>query len=650
MKTLTVRCLLGLVFSVLLAQYGVGQVNIDLFYKKGLKAFWEDENYHAAITHLNTVLKYDTTNADAYLLRGLSKQYLFDDPGAIEDFTKAIINDSFLPHAYLHRGISKTNLQNYYSALTDFNKALERTPHRKDIYVSIGYNLIQIKQYNSAIDALKLALAEDPEYSRAYLQLGVAYTLTGNYTAAEKNFEKAIKNSFLSETAFIKKGTMHLMQEDFNSAIEDFSAAIKRNADNPDSYLHRAYAFIQMEDMEAAKSDLNKAISIDPENVQALYQRGLILLEEQNYEFAIKDLKKVATLRPQNVINWYYLGHAYYLNGELDFAIANFSKAIDIFPRFTSAYLNRAYIYEETGMISKAQADYSIARSLNKNLLKDTAYNKSTKEYFQKLIGFDNPSYTPMQYFEQYFDKSLFSADICLDPIEKLQGQEFFFSYKNSEIKYNSKDPFTIIHQNLDFNSIENYQEANLILSPHSDSSIFYFLYGLIHQQKGNYRKSLTFYDKAIELNPLLMEAYLNKGNVLFIMLQTGITGIDEEKKYFFLEPPSETTHHKSYVEKIQQIQRLLQLAIQLAPEAPYLYYNYGVLCISVKDYPEAVSYFSKAIECDNEYATAYFHRALSLILLSQPDACADLSKAGSLGVEQAYKLIESYCRQNKDY
>jgi Tfp pilus assembly protein PilF len=59
-----------------------------------------------------------------------------------------------------------------------------------------------------------------------------------------------------------------------------------------------------------------------------------------------------------------------------------------------------------------------------------------------------------------------------------------------------------------------------------------------------------------------------------------------------------------------------------------------------------AVDDFTKAIEIDNQFAAAYFNRALAYILVNKmEEACKDLDVAIALKVERAKTLKQMYCR-----
>ncbi|MBQ5593525.1 MAG: tetratricopeptide repeat protein, partial [Bacteroidales bacterium] len=85
--------------------------------------------------------------------------------------------------------------------------------------------------------------------------------------------------------------------------------------------------------------------------------------------------------------------------------------------------------------------------------------------------------------------------------------------------------------------------------------------------------------------------------------------------------------------------------ASKLMPQLPFVYYNLGNLYCLSSDLPEAINQYTKSLELYPNLKEAYFNRGLVLIFLKDKEkGCIDLSKAGELGVEDAYSVIKKYC------
>ena len=65
---------------------------------------------------------------------------------------------------------------------------------------------------------------------------------------------------------------------------------------------------------------------------------------------------------------------------------------------------------------------------------------------------------------------------------------------------------------------------------------------------------------------------------------------------------------------------------------------------------PEAIVDYTKAIQLYPYYSEAYFNRGLVQIYLRDTEkGCLDISKAGELGIEEAYSIIKKYCLKEQE-
>ena len=104
-------------------------------------------------------------------------------------------------------------------------------------------------------------------------------------------------------------------------------------------------------------------------------------------------------------------------------------------------------------------------------------------------------------------------------------------------------------------------------------------------------------------------------------------------------------TRTYDYSEAIEDI----QAADRLLPGIPYFHFNLGNLyCLSGK-LVESVDSYTTAISLYPYMGDAYFNRGLVLVYLKDKEkGCIDLSRAGELGVDDAYVVISKYCVENK--
>ena len=90
-----------------------------------------------------------------------------------------------------------------------------------------------------------------------------------------------------------------------------------------------------------------------------------------------------------------------------------------------------------------------------------------------------------------------------------------------------------------------------------------------------------------------------------------------------------------------------LDRAVRLSPNNAYLYFDRGNLYASNKDYARAVEDYDMAVKLDPKLAEAYYNRGIANINLGKTDiGISDLSKAGELGLYDAYSAIKKFSKK----
>ena len=87
--------------------------------------------------------------------------------------------------------------------------------------------------------------------------------------------------------------------------------------------------------------------------------------------------------------------------------------------------------------------------------------------------------------------------------------------------------------------------------------------------------------------------------------------------------------------------------AARIIPDIAYVHFNLGNLrCLAGEHIPSIDSY-TEALRLFPYMGDAYYNRGLVLIYLKDKEkGCIDLSRAGELGVSEAYSVINKYCEE----
>jgi len=154
-----------------------------------------------------------------------------------------------------------------------------------------------------------------------------------------------------------------------------------------------------------------------------------------------------------------------------------------------------------------------------------------------------------------------------------------------------------------------------------------------------NYPSALENLDRVIEADPKFTVAYMARAYIKAAALEaerrTRGTAASENGGESQLKRRSEAA-------ALQSILADYDKAISLNPRLVFAWFNKGNIYYSTGDYTSAIQCYSEAIKTDPEFGQAYFNRGLAYLSAgNKAQAFSDLSNAGELGVLPSYNILK---------
>lgn len=655
-----------LFFFLLFAQIALAQVNTKRFTAMGRSDLFND-NYTEAIKNLTVAIKADPDKFEPYFFRGLAKYSLGDYNGAIIDLDKSIEINPYFSYSYLYRGLCKQQQKKYHEALKDYSRAVHRNPNDADIYVSRGTTELRLKLYKSAIADFDTALILDNKNENAHLNKGMALYELKRMDDALDEINKAIKINYLNKAAYMRRGILKLDMKKYEEAIFDFELAMKLDDQDPLLYFYRAIARYYLKDKNGAYADYNKVLELDPYNALTYYNRAILKTEDKNYLGALLDYEKVTSINPTNIYGYYNKAHVESLLKEYPKALKDYSKAIELFPDFARAYLNRSDIRRILGDNKGAYADYLKAEEIRDKFDRNDSIPELYKDSLKlsKLIAFEsdfNNANAENGYIqfknvfiepEPNFNISMLAKDEK-EYISERRKQYFvqeIAEYNESKLSqyklaFGLTKEVNLLHP-VKAKEILNRLESSLKEEPNNPYNHLYI--GILNERIGNLPSAERSYLEAIKLDPTFGFAYLNLANVSYQLAMEKLEQ-DSKTQTKLINQDTENNDDAEQTFAIPDLSKAIQyydMALQIYPKLGFIYYNRANLYSKMQQYMKAIENYNQAIALQPNLAEAYYNRGLTLLLLKDnASACPDLSKAGELGISNAYNLIKRYCEE----
>lgn len=618
----------------------------------------QDGKYAQAIEQFNILAHLDTTAYWTYFYRGIAKYNLGDIRGARKDFDHSVRINPLFTNGYHYRAITKSNFGEYDAALEDLQRAIDLRPGFGGLYFSRGVTYFLAQRFEEAVSDFDRYIRQNQNDPSAYLNRGASYLFLGDTTKALADYNRAIRLDRYEPEGYIRRGRLYAMQENWDDAISDLDQAISLDDDNTLAYFNRALMLYETKNFNGAMDDLNTVLRYEPGNALTLYNRSLIKMQVGDFEGALDDMDRVININPRNVLAYFNRAACFIELGRWRSALADYDRAIDLYPDFAKAYQNRAYVENQLGMKRQSKADYETARKKIRDYSagkEGTDFADTTRKY-SSLISLD------ADFAKRDFDDELLQhrdIDIRLRPLyrftaaaRRTDGEVAFANrYRNSEA-----DSFAG-SQLIPVEAAPSYGDAPVAVSlagydPSRKDVTFARAIRSVKDKQ--YNAALADYNTLVDSSEGSEKAfYLMNRAVLRAEMIDFIASIESNVQTLTMDNEGATKtrvsdraeRHYDYSEALEDMAE----AESLAPGNAWIDFNLGNLHCLQSSPVQAIEYYDKAI---SEYPTmgdAYYNRGLVLIFLRDKEkGCIDLSRAGELGVKDAYSVIGKYCKEDE--
>jgi len=631
-------------FSLLMGWTNVAYAQFNMNYFEQGRYEFAQKNYTEAIKLLTYALDRDDDIPDAWFYRGISKYFIGDNIGAKKDFTACIQRAPYHKNARIYRAIVQNRMQNFESAFRDFDKALEIAPNDPYIYIQRATAYLYLNQFKKTIADCNKAIKFSIDEISVYTVRGAAYAELAQFDSAMQDFDFVLKNDPSNLFTLVQKGQTYLKKENPDSAMISFNQVLSVDSSHALALYRRALLHFNNQAYDAALMDINKILKANPENHSARFTRAVIYSQLEQVPKAIADYTEILKKNPNNILTLYNRAGLYAASKNWKAAEQDYSKAISRFPDYADAYRNRSLVRLKLGDKEAAQRDQIMAESISQmNALKSDKLKYDQSITLQKLTSL-NSDFSGDSEQVQDADIQSEPAYIFIPKTVKIP-KAFVDGYQSENYQlttfaltkaYSSLRP-DYIQQMIDSLSTELNKQVNQI--GHIQRACLYSI-------QNNFNKAMDDFETAEQINDKNPLLHFSKGTSYLLLGQflneldnrnNTIIGIDSE-----FEPESELENtNPDFVKAIEAFNR----AIQLDENFAFAYYNRAITHCLMGNHRAGIQDFGYAIKHRKKFPEAYFNRGLTFIFTGQSKyGCEDMGNAGELGKTEAYSVIKIYC------
>ncbi|RIA82512.1 hypothetical protein C1645_862491 [Glomus cerebriforme] len=365
-------------------------------------------------------------------------------------------------------------------ALFWLNRLLDNWPESYSIRCERAYVLKQLDDFYQSICDLNIAVHIKPKKPRAWCLLGSVYQQMGNNQLALFHVNQAMNLEPTNQQSLLTRGIIYAQMNRVNDALQDFNVLLPLDSQR----IIPSHSVSKILQMLHLKKPITNQIANKNIVVECLRERSNLYFKKDKYELTMQVLDQLLQWEPEDRDSLLLRGKTNEFMNNFELAVANFNVALSLYPEDPYLFNRRAICYAEMGKQHEAIKDSNTAL---------------------KYIPNNGSFYTSRSYIETLFGNLNQALDYA-----QLALVIDISCYKN------------IFRRVWTFYHLQRYSEAiddlNLpadIDDDNTDNAWRFALNGFIlHFFESRHDEAFSCFDKAIEFDPELMDAYFYRSQL----------------------------------------------------------------------------------------------------------------------------------------
>ncbi len=474
----------------------------------------------------------------------------------------------------------------YVLSISYFNLVINYKPYLYEPYFYRGVAKFYLDDYSGAALDCTEAIQRNPYFPNTYELRGLAYINMERFPEAIHDYRIATEMSPDLRSLWHNLALCYIETDSLDRADSISDIIIKRWAKQADGYSLKAQVFLQRKDTTAAEACIDQALEVDKFNLAAHSAKANIQMSHEQYSEAIQHFDEAIRLNPKQAGNLINRALCHYHLNHYREAMADYDRALELEPKNFVGHYNRGLLRANVGEDNLAIEDFNFILSIDPDDMMATFNRATLLENIGDYRGAIRDYTTVINEFPKFlygYERRAAARRMIGDNAGANRDEEHVFKEQIAH-RYGYSTPTS--------------------------------------RQKNKTRKksqvNLDDYQKLVEEDTQEQEPQYESE------YRGRVQNQEQEAK---LMQPNENTIQLYKAAGRNDLLNTFQQAFQQAQAG---------------NVNEAIEGFTHVIQENDHFAEAYFNRGiLHLLLDDTPHAIPDLSKAGELGIYQAYNIIK---------
>ena len=598
------------------------------------------DDFKGAETDCSMAIERNKFKTEAYKVRGFARQNLGLDSLAVADYNIGLSHNPVDKYFLFYKGVAQTEMKNYEGADSTFSALMRQYPTFEEGYSARGRMNLMRGDTIAALNDIDKAISLTRSLINPFLLRAQIEWARKEWDKAGEDLNAAIHLQPEAPDLYVNRAFIRYNSDDFFGAMSDYNYTLELDPKNTSALFNRALLRYEVKDVARAVDDLSNVLELEPDNFHAHYNRGLMNLELGNNKEALEDFEIIARKYPRFYPVYYAIAETKRNMGDMrsamqfahkaDTMVENYVKNPDKNPldRPTIAAAETKDAREsQNGDESEIEVMNRFNRLVTVSEAVETqlSYNEKIKGRVQdRNVQVDTeplylvtliPAPATLKSVSNYFRE--------LDDLndQRYISRRFYLSPAESR-SLDEQDAAQLFAFADDLSSLVKSGKAR---------PVDRLALGVTLTLLKNYPEALENLDYVIANDDKFTVAYMARAFARFMNLNA------EQKLH-----TQDAIERRASLAALQEVISDYDMALSLNPRLVFAWFNKGNIYYSVGDFTSALHCYAEALKIDPDFGQAYFNRGLSYLQAGNKNqAFSDLSKAGELGVLPSYNILK---------
>lgn len=247
----------------------------------------------------------------------------------------------------------------YVLSISYFNIVINYKPYLYEPYFFRGVAKFYLDDYSGTVNDCTKAININPYYPNSYELRGLAYINLERFSEASSDYKKATEFNPEERSMWHNLALCYINMDSLNLADSVAETMIHKWAKYADGYCLKSQIMLEKKDTLKALEVAGKAVEADKFNANALTLRANLLMWHEDYKEAIDSYTEAIRIDPKQAGNLINRALCYYHIDKYREAMTDYDKALDMEPNNFVGHYNRGLLRANVGEDNLAIEDFN---------------------------------------------------------------------------------------------------------------------------------------------------------------------------------------------------------------------------------------------------------------------------------------------------